>query len=262
MTPHASEAEVPDRSGEERRVIPLYDNVPTRRFPVVTVALIAANFLVFFYELKLSTSLLGLDGRAINTFLYRAGMVPFEVTHRADILPRDLVAWWLTPLTAMFVHGGWLHIIFNMLFLWIFGNNVEDTMGRFKFLVFYLVCGLAAAGLQVAIDVTSQVPTIGASGAIAGVLGAYIVLFPRARVLSVIPIFFFLPIIYVPAWVMLGVWFGLQLIQGYTSIGGQTDVAFFAHIGGFVAGLLLVWVFTTRSGRSQRPMAKQPRVRF
>ena len=237
-------------------MIPLYDNVPTRRFPVVTVALIAANFAVFFYELSLSTSLLGLDGRAVNLFLLRAGMVPFEVTHRVDIAPPDLVTWWLTPFTGMFVHGGWLHVIFNMLFLWIFGNNVEDTMGRFRFFLFYLVCGLAAAGLQVAIDVNSQAPTIGASGAIAGVLGAYIVLFPRARVLSVVPIFFFLPILYVPAWIMLGVWFGLQLIQGYASLGGQTDVAFFAHIGGFVAGLLLVWVFTTRKGRAQRPTAR------
>jgi membrane associated rhomboid family serine protease len=237
-------------------VIPLYDNVPTRRFPVVTVALIALNFAVFFYELSLSSSLLGLDGHTVNTFLFRAGMVPFEITHRVDIPPPDLMPWWATPFSGMFVHGGWLHIIFNMLFLWIFGNNVEDTMGRFKFLVFYLVCGLAAAGLQVGIDVNSQVPTIGASGAIAGVLGAYIVLFPRARVLSVIPIFFFLPIIYVPAWVMLGVWFGLQLVQGYASLGGQTDVAFFAHIGGFVAGLLLVWVFTTRKGRSQRPAVR------
>ncbi len=155
----------------------------------------------------------------------------------------------------MFVHGGWLHIIFNMLFLWIFGNNVEDTMGRFRFLVFYLVCGLAAAALQVAIDVNSTTTTIGASGAIAGVLGAYIVLFPRARVLSVVPIFFFFPILYVPAWVMLGIWFGLQLFQGYASLGGQTDVAFFAHIGGFVAGLLLVWVFTTpRGGRCGRQL--------
>jgi membrane associated rhomboid family serine protease len=243
-------------------VIPLYDNVPTRRFPVVTVALIALNFAVFFYELKLSTSLLGLDGHAVDTFFFRAGLVPYEIAHRVDIPPADLTPWWATAFTAMFVHGGWLHIIFNMLFLWIFGNNVEDTMGRLRFLIFYLVCGLAAAGLQVAIDVNSQVPTIGASGAIAGVLGAYIVLFPRARVLSVIPIFFFLPMIYVPAWIMLGVWFGLQLVQGYASIGGQTDVAFFAHIGGFAAGLLLVWVFTTPKGRSQRPMARQPRARF
>jgi membrane associated rhomboid family serine protease len=243
-------------------VIPLYDNVPTRRFPVVTVALIALNFAVFFYELSLSTSLLGLDGHLVNTFLYRAGMVPFEVTHRVDIPPPDLLTWWLTPLTGMFVHGGWLHVIFNMLFLWIFGNNVEDTMGRFKFLLFYLVCGLAAAGMQVAIDVNSTTTTIGASGAIAGVLGAYIVLFPRARVLSVIPIFFFLPIFYVPAWVMLGVWFGLQLLQGAYTLGGQTDVAFFAHIGGFVAGLLLVWVFTTRKGRSQRPAMRPRRGRL
>jgi membrane associated rhomboid family serine protease len=242
-------------------VIPLYDNVPTRRFPAVTVALIAANFAVFFYELSLSTSLLSLNGHAVDLFLFRAGMVPFEVTHRVDIPPPDLVSWWLTPLTGMFVHGGWLHVIFNMLFLWIFGNNVEDTMGRLRFLIFYLVCGLAAAGLQVAIDVNSQVPTIGASGAIAGVLGAYIVLFPRARVLSVIPIFFFLPIIYVPAWVMLGVWFGLQLVQGAYSLGGQTDVAFFAHIGGFVAGLLLVWVFTTHTGRLQRPAPRSRKGR-
>ena len=119
-----------------------------------------------------------------------------------------------------------------------------------------------ATATQALIDTGSTAPMIGASGAIAGVLGAYIVLFPRARVLSVIPISFFLPIIYVPAWVMLGIWFGLQLVQGYTSIGGQTDVAFFAHIGGFVAGLLLVWVFTTPKGRSQRPMAKRPRARF
>jgi membrane associated rhomboid family serine protease len=237
-------------------VIPLYDNVPTRRFPLVTVALIALNFAVFAYELHLSTSLLGLDGAQVNRFLFRAGMVPFEITHRVDIPPPDIVPWWATAFTAMFVHGGWLHIIFNMLFLWIFGNNVEDTMGRVKFLLFYLICGLVAAGAQVAISIDSTVPTIGASGAIAGVLGAYIVLFPRARVLSVVPVFFFLPILYVPAWILLGVWFALQLVQGVFTIGGQTDVAFYAHIGGFVAGLLLVWVFTTPRGRARRPTAR------
>jgi membrane associated rhomboid family serine protease len=234
-------------------VIPLYDNVPTRRFPVVTVGLIVLNFLVFFYELSLSGSLWGLDGAEVSRFLFRAGLVPFELSHRVDIAPPDIVPWYLTPFTAMFIHGGWLHISFNMLFLWIFGNNVEDTMGRVKFILFYLVCGLVAAAAQVAIDVDSTVPTIGASGAIAGVLGAYIVLFPRARVLSVIPIFFFLQLIYVPAWVLLGIWFGIQLLQGALSLGAQTDVAFFAHVGGFVAGLLLVWVLTTPKGRSRRP---------
>ena len=237
-------------------MIPLYDNVPTRRFPIVTVTLIAACVAVFIYELTLSNGALGLSGHAVNAFLYRTGLVPYEVAHRIDVPPTDLVPWWATPLTAMFVHGGWLHIIFNMLFLWIFGNNVEDTMGRFKFLLFYLVCGLVASAAQVAIDVNSTVPTIGASGAIAGVLGAYIVLFPRARVLSVIPIFFFLWPLYVPAWVLLGVWFGLQLLQGTLSLGGQSDVAFFAHIGGFAAGLTLVWVFTTRKGRAQRLTAR------
>ena len=234
-------------------MIPLYDNVPTRRFPVVTVGLIVLNFLVFFYELSLSSSLFGLGGADVSRFLFRAGLVPFELSHRVDIAPPDIVPWWLTSFSAMFLHGGWLHILFNMLFLWIFGNNVEDVMGRVKFVLFYLLCGLVAAAAQVAIDVNSTVPTIGASGAIAGVLGAYIVLFPRARVLSVIPIFFFLQLIYVPAWVLLAVWFGMQLLQGALSLGGQTDVAFFAHIGGFVAGLLLVWVFTTRKGRSRRP---------
>ena len=236
-------------------MIPLYDNVPTRRFPIVTVALIAACVAVFIYELTLSNSALSLTGRSVDLFLYRAGMVPYEVAHRVDIRPSDLVPWWATPFTAMFVHGGWLHIIFNMLFLWIFGNNVEDTMGRFRFLLFYLVCGLVAAAAQVAIDVNSNTTTIGASGAIAGVLGAYIVLFPRARVLSVIPLFF-LWLIYVPAWVLLGIWFGLQLLQGTLTVGGQTDVAFFAHIGGFAAGLVLVWVFTTRRGRAQRLTAR------
>ncbi len=234
-------------------MIPLYDNIPTRRFPLVTVGLIVLNFVVFFYELSLSTSLLGLGGPEVDRFLFRVGLVPFELAHRSDIPPPDLVPWWLTPFTAMFVHGGWLHVLFNMLFLLIFGNNVEDTMGRVKFILFYLVCGFVAAVAQVAIDVDSMVPTIGASGAIAGVLGAYIMLFPRARVLSVVPIFFFLQLIYVPAWVLLGIWFGIQLVQGAFSLGSQTDVAFFAHIGGFVAGLVLVWVFTTPKSRSRRP---------
>ena len=226
-------------------MIPLYDNVPTRRFPVVTVGLIVVNVLVFVYELTLSSG-------SLNTFFFRAGAIPYELTNRVDIMPADLVPWFLAPITAMFVHGGWLHIIFNMLFLWIFGNNVEDTMGRFRFIIFYLVCGLIATATQVAIDVSSTVPTIGASGAIAGVLGAYIVLFPRARVLSAIPIFIFIQLIYVPAWVLLGVWFALQAAQGLLSMGGQSEVAFFAHIGGFVAGLVLVWVFAGRRARDKR----------
>jgi membrane associated rhomboid family serine protease len=181
-----------------------------------------------------------------------AGAIPLEISTRTDLIPGDPITWWASLFTSMFLHGGWLHVIFNMLFLWIFGNNVEDPMGRVKFFVVYLVCGLAAAAAQVAIDPASTVPTIGASGAIAGVLGAYIVLFPRAKVLSVIPLFIFFPVIMVPAWVLLAIWFGWQLLQGLVALGAQTDVAFFAHVGGFVAGAALVWVFTTPGSRRRR----------
>jgi membrane associated rhomboid family serine protease len=228
-------------------VIPLYDNVPTRRFPVVTVGLIAVCVAV--WVLELLAPAFGVSRGEI--FVY-AGMIPLEVSRAADIVANDPITWWASLFTSMFLHGGWLHIIFNMLFLWIFGNNVEDTMGRVKFLIFYVLCGLAASAAQVAIDPSSMVPTIGASGAIAGVLGAYIVLFPHAKVLSVIPLFVFFPVIMVPAWVLLLIWFGVQLLQGLTSLGVQTDIAFFAHVGGFVAGALLVWVFTSPNSRRRR----------
>jgi membrane associated rhomboid family serine protease len=223
------------------------DNVPTRRFPVVTVGLIAVCVAV--WVLELLGPAFGVSRGEI--FVY-AGMIPFEISHTTDIVANDPVTWWASLFTSMFLHGGWLHIIFNMLFLWIFGNNVEDTMGKAKFLIFYLLCGLAASTAQVAIDPSSMVPTIGASGAIAGVLGAYIVLFPHAKVLSVIPLFVFFPVIMVPAWILLLIWFGVQLLQGITSLGVQTEVAFFAHVGGFVAGALLVWVFTTPDSRRRR----------
>jgi membrane associated rhomboid family serine protease len=225
-------------------VIPLYDNVPTRRFPVVTVGLIIVNLAIWLFELALP-----LQGLTENEFIYYAGAIPYDISNQVDIAPGDFIPWWGSVFTAMFLHGGWLHVLFNMLFLWIFGNNVEDTMGRVRFLVFYLLCGLAATGAQVLIDPDSIVPTIGASGAIAGVLGGYIMLFPRARVLTFILPFFVLP---VPAWIFLAIWFGLQLVQGLSSLGMQTDIAFFAHIGGFVAGLLFVWVFTTRRARASR----------
>jgi len=228
-------------------VIPLYDNVPTRRFPVVTVGLIAVCVAV--WVLELLAPAFGVSRGEI--FVY-AGMIPLEISRATDIVANDPITWWASLFTSMFLHGGWLHIIFNMLFLWIFGNNVEDAMGRVKFLIFYLLCGLAASAAQVAIDPSSMVPTIGASGAIAGVLGAYIVLFPHAKVLSVIPLFVFFPVIMVPAWVLLLIWFGVQLLQGLTSLGVQTEIAFFAHVGGFVAGALLVWVFTTPDSRRRR----------
>jgi membrane associated rhomboid family serine protease len=234
-------------AGTIRAVIPLYDNVPTRRFPVVTVGLIAVCVAVWVFELLAPA--FGISRGEIYVY---AGAIPLEISTRTDLVPGDPVTWWASLFTSMFLHGGWLHVIFNMLFLWIFGNNVEDTMGRLRFLVFYLLCGLAAAVAQVAIDPASTVPTIGASGAIAGVLGAYIVLFPRAKVLSVIPLFIFFPVIMVPAWVLLIIWFGWQLLQGLVALGAQTEVAFFAHVGGFVAGAALVWLFTTPGSRRGR----------
>ncbi len=180
-------------------------------------------------------------------FQTQYSLIPGELLRGRDLPPLIFLPIWLTLVTSMFMHGGILHILGNMLFLWIFGDNVEDAMGPMRFLVFYLVCGLAAAGAQIAIDPSSSVPMLGASGAIAGVLAAYFMLFPRARVLTLIPLFFFLRLVAVPAVFFLGFWFLLQVISGAGSIGSSGGVAFFAHIGGFVAGLLLVFPFRRRS---------------
>jgi len=230
-------------------MIPLYDTIPTRRFPVVTVGLIVANVLVFLFELTLPAHGLTTDG-----LFYRLGLIPYELVHQVDVPPHDLVPWAFTPLTSQFLHAGWLHIIFNMLFLWIFGNNVEDAMGRLKFLVFYLVCGLAAALAQSLVLPDATAPTIGASGAIAGVLGAYIVLYPRSQVLSWV---FFL-IVPLPAWLWIGIWFVTQLFEGAATLGRTGGVAYFAHIGGFIAGLLLVFVFAARRRAELRRARRLP----
>ena len=166
------------------------------------------------------------------------------------------------PFTYLFLHAGFFHIIFNMLFLWVFGNNVEDSMSRPRFLAFYLICGLVATTAQVLADPDSPAPIIGASGAIAGVLGAYLLLFPQARVLTVIPLIVVFPVVYVPAWILLLVWFGVQAVQGLTGLGrADTGVAFFAHVGGFVAGVLLVLLFADRRRRRSRPRLGRPPLR-
>jgi membrane associated rhomboid family serine protease len=219
-------------------VIPLRDENPTGRFPVATAVLIGINVAVFVFQLTLPRAGLTLDG-----FFSRAGLVPYELANRIDIPPSDLVPWWATPFTSMFMHGGWLHIIFNMLYLWIFGDNVEHLLGRARFVAFYLVCGLAAAFTQVVVDVGSTTPVIGASGAVAGVLGAYIVRWPRARVTTLVILGIFFPLVELPAWILLGIWFVLQAAEGLLSLGAAAGVAYFAHIGGFVAGMLGIWVF-------------------
>jgi len=211
-------------------VFPLKDDIPSRTRPVVTPLLIVANALVFFYELSLSESL--------QPMIERWALVPsLWLENPANVFPL---------FASMFMHGGWMHLIGNMLYLWIFGDNLEDRMGPVRFLVFYLLCGLAAALLHVALSPGSQVPTLGASGAIAGVLGGYILLYPNARVLTVVPIFFFIRIMYIPAWLLLAIWFGLQFLNAVATYGGGPGVAYWAHVGGFAAGLLLVKLFANR----------------
>jgi membrane associated rhomboid family serine protease len=242
-------------------VFPLRDNIPTDRFPVVTVLLIALNCIAYFF-LQPKTGI-DFNGAGLNQQdLMHYGFIPYEITHpgqHCELLNAsqvacakdvpDPIATWLTPFTAMFTHAGLLHLGGNMLFLWIFGNNVEDSMGPVRFVVFYLLAGLAATGLQLVFGPDSVTPNLGASGAIAGVLGAYIVTYPRARVVTLVFIIFLFTILELPATLFLGIWFVEQLFFGAltsanTVAGG--GVAYWAHVGGFVFGLLLVKVFATR----------------
>jgi len=269
-------------------MIPLRDTLPSRRFPVVTVALIVLNLLVFLYQGYLGTraavqedwtderaawAAVSLDAPSIFNVYYpyatgqrvsssrpatyeiarddwfqtQFALIPGELLSGQDLPPTISVPIWFTLLTSMFLHGSILHLLGNMLYLWIFGDNVEDAMGPVRFLLFYVSCGLVAAWAQIAIDPGSTVPMVGASGAIAGVLGAYLMLYPRSRVVTLVPIFFFLRLVAVPAVFLLGFWFLWQLIAGVGSIGSSGGVAFFAHIGGFLAGLLLVFPFRRRT---------------
>ncbi len=260
-------------------MIPLRDYNRSRSFPAVTVALIVVNLLVFLYQGYLATqgTVLndglpwqerGLPAPAFDPTSYRLvqggrgtlypmaredsfvaqyGLVPYEVTRGIDLPPTIAFPIWLTLFTSMFLHGGLLHILGNMLYLWVFGDNVEDAMGHGRFLVFYILCGAAASFAQVAIDPGSPIPQIGASGAIAGVLAAYFLLFPFARILTVVPILFFIRVMAVPAVILLGLWFLLQVGSGVGSLGAAGGgVAWFAHIGGFLAGGLLVPLFKRR----------------
>jgi membrane associated rhomboid family serine protease len=218
-------------------MIPLKDDLPTGRVPILTIALIAANALAFLWQLSI-----GLEASVV-----RAGAIPYEILTFQDVNERDLVAPPLTILTSMFMHGGFGHIGSNMLFLWIFGNNVEDALGRLRFLAFYLVAGIAAALTQTVAATMSGdalVPMVGASGAIAGVLAAYLVLFPQARVLTLFIIVVFIRLQYLPAKFFIGFWFVMQVLA--VIFGGSPGVAVFAHIGGFVTGFLLVRVMGRR----------------
>ncbi len=230
-------------------MIPIRDRIPTYRFPLVTILLIAANIVVF----ALQMLVLGTGGEnALQQAVYDFGVVPARIA--AD--PTAPLTW-LTFITSMFMHGGFMHILGNMLYLWIFGNNIEDVMGKFWFTVFYFLCGFAASAAQVVASWGSSVPGIGASGAIAGVLAAYLLFFPAARVDTLIFLGFFSRIASLPAILVLGLWFVLQLFNGALSVGAGAatgGVAYFAHIGGFVAGLLLCipWIKKARNRAGRR----------
>ncbi len=219
-------------------MIPLHDDNPTKLTPVVTIAFIAVCILVFLYQVSLPV---GPD----NTFVFQYGAIPALLFGQAN-LPETVVPIpaYATLITSMFLHGGWMHLIGNMLYLWVFGNNIEDVMGHAKYVVFYLTCGILAALSHALTDPSSPIPMVGASGAISGVLGAYVLLFPRARVLVLMP---GLGATKVPAGVVLGMWFVMQLLSGGMSIGSEGGgVAFFAHIGGFLAGMALIGLFKRR----------------
>ncbi|MGZ4150150.1 MAG: rhomboid family intramembrane serine protease [Actinomycetota bacterium] len=270
-------------------MFPLKDNIPTDRFPVVTVALIAINVFVFLF-LQQPSGFSSVN----NETVVKYGAIPYELTHPGrhcglgdqvtlsgkliesgsgsvgcegkvdtDFQPPVKItsvtgsqpSAWVTIFTAMFMHGGFLHIIGNMLFLWIFGNNVEDAMGPLKFIGFYLLAGIAALALQVVFNPDATAPTIGASGAIAGVLGGYILLYPRARVLTLIFLIFFVTFIEVPAVLVLGLWFLQQIYFGVADLSDPTGggVAYFAHIGGFAFGLIFIRVFASRVRKTPEP---------
>jgi membrane associated rhomboid family serine protease len=257
-------------------VFPLKDNIGTRGTPVVTIALIVANVVVFLLSIRNGGSILGGPD---STTVVHYGAIPYELTHPGKEC--DLVSaagqvlcegqqgvtgaaeaqppTWFTAFSSMFMHGGLLHLGGNMLFLWVFGNNVEDAMGRVRFLLFYVLGGLAAMALQVAVGPNDTVPSVGASGAVAAVLGGYLLLYPRARVLTLVFLFVFFTFIQIPAMWFLLIWFGQQLLFGYFNqvdpTGGGGGVAYFAHIGGFVFGLLTVRALARR----YNPDYDQPR---
>lgn len=226
-------------------MIPIRDRVPTHSFPAVNYALIAVNIIVFIFQ--------WMAGANQEAVIYEFALIPANVTAGLDVGDvRDIF-------TSMFMHGGLLHIAGNMLYLWIFGDNVEDNLGKIKYLIFYLVGGAVASLAHIVSSPNSQIPTVGASGAIAAVLGAYLVLYPSAKVETFIPLGFFMRLAVLPASIVLGLWFVLQLFNGVMTLGAADvgGVAFWAHIGGFVAGVIMAFLFGNRRRAQPQPAAWQ-----
>lgn len=218
-------------------MIPIRDRNPSGAFPFVTVGIILANVLVFFIELSL--------GNQLESFLFHFGVVPVKILYSSEVPDSTVINTYFPFLSYMFLHGGFIHLIGNMWYLWIFGDNIEDQLGRARFILFYLLCGVGSAIVHVFFNRQSGIPCIGASGAIAGVLGAYMITFPRARVLIIIPLFIIWEIIELPATVVLGFWFLIQFFSGTAAFSSAQGggVAWWAHIGGFVLGILFIKIF-------------------
>lgn len=227
-------------------MFPIHDENPSATTAYVTISVIAVCVAIFLWQF-----MLGVEGQQL---VYQFGLIP-AVLFEYRPLPAELAVLpaWLTVISSMFLHGGWLHLLGNMLYLWVFGNNIEDAMGHSRFIIFYIVCGIAAAMAQVIPDTQSVIPMIGASGAISGVLGAYLMLYPRARVLVVIPIFFYMHIARIKAGWVLGIWFAIQIISSIAFEQSGGGVAWGAHIGGFLAGILLIGIFKHRHVRFFSP---------
>jgi membrane associated rhomboid family serine protease len=222
-------------------MIPLRDSTPSSTFPIVNISIIIINAAAFFYELSL--------GSQLDAFFQNYALIPSKFFYLVDNNPGNVVGMVVPFFSSIFLHGGWMHFIGNMWFLWIFGDNVEDSMGRGRYIVFYLLAGVGASIIHLLFNAESNLPTVGASGAISGIMGAYMVLYPKGRVLTLIPIFVFFKIIDIPAVFFLLIWIGIQVVQGVVSLGlpGHVGgVAWWAHIGGFIIGALLIFLFRKR----------------
>lgn len=232
-------------------MIPLRDDQPAFSRPFITYFIIGLNVLVFLFEFWVGAQSRG----ALNSLLYQFGVVPRYVTGALTGSSDLTLATATIPmLTSMFLHASWLHIIGNMWVLWIFGDNIEDYLGHFRYLLFYLICGFAASVAHIVLNPASRIPSVGASGAIAGVMGAYFLLYPKARVLTLVPLIVFFTFWWLPAWIVLGYWFLVQFLSGASTAIAYSDqtsggIAFWAHVGGFVAGLILIKVFPERANR-------------
>ena len=218
-------------------MIPIRDRNPSGTFPYVTIGIIIVNILIFLYELSL--------GSGLGEFIMKFGVVPLKVSYYSQVPDLTFINTFFPFISSMFLHGGFVHLIGNMWFLWIFGDNIEDKLGHFRFIAFYLLCGIIASSVHVFFNIQSKAPCIGASGAIAGVLGAYMITFPRARVVTIVPMFVFIQVMELPAIVVLGFWFVIQFFNGAATITASTSgagVAWWAHIGGFAAGVIILYI--------------------